>query len=154
MRPGRSGHSQTSHAVLETDDVDAHRDEKAEQERRRALDEDEADAGAQPSAAGGDSAASGTQDDASRPQRRDDTGDATNTPQRAGSLDPNAKVFVPGPAGAEGGEEGEDVEMRDPDTEEEPRRQAEAGAAETDDDARRTDREEGQMTDDREEGEM
>lgn len=96
------------------------RDEKAEQERRRALDEDD-----------GDEVAPGTVG----------TGGATNT--RAQSLDPNAKPFVPG-AGAADATEGEDVNMEGVEATED--QEAEQRG--------RPQRDEGQMTDDREEGEM
>ncbi|GAA5992351.1 hypothetical protein JCM10908_000439 [Rhodotorula pacifica] len=126
---------------------EAIRDEKAEQERRRALDEEEDDTATTTAAATGATATAGGGGLASAP----DTGNATNTPPRAASLDPNARVFVPTAAGEGEGEE--DVEMRDDhdaveersSMEDEERRRAEVGDME---------REEGQMTDEREEGEM
>ncbi|BGO99588.1 hypothetical protein RTBOTA2_003405 [Rhodotorula toruloides] len=98
---------------------EAIRDEKAEQERRRALDEDD-----------GEEVAAGTAG----------TGGATNT--RAQSLDPNAKPFVPG-ANATDAKEGEDEKMEGVEVTE--GQQQECG---------RRERNEGQMMDDREEGEM
>ncbi|GAA6034539.1 hypothetical protein JCM8097_005383 [Rhodosporidiobolus ruineniae] len=112
---------------------EAIRDEKAEQERRRAL--DDADADEDPSAPA--SAAMTASNSAAGP---------------GGALDPTAKEFVPGAGGATAGEGGEeDVEMRD-----EGEGEAEAGRPEEGEEqaGRGSDREEGQMTDDREEGEM
>lgn len=129
-----------------------HRDEKAEQERRRALDEED-DAGG---GGGGGAGGSGPPGGGGPPPAPGsiDTGDANNTP-RAGSLDPNAKPFVPGVAGA--GDDGEDgdVEMRDEEGAE--RGEMDRGRDSDEGEQRRDDlgeREEGQMTDEREEGEM
>ena len=130
-----------------------HRDEKAEQERRRALDEED-DAGG--GGGGGGSGAPGASGGGGPPPAPGsiDTGDANNTP-RAGSLDPNAKPFVPGVSG-----DSEDVEMRDEEEQEEEgadRGEMDRGRNSDEEEQRRDDvgeREEGQMTDEREEGEM
>ncbi|GAA5867296.1 hypothetical protein JCM3774_003536 [Rhodotorula dairenensis] len=166
---------------------EAIRDEKAEQERRRALDEEEDDAGGGTSGAGGPGGATagagasesvtGNAVPLSGPGSSVDTGDARNTP-RAGSLDPNAKPFVP-VGGGDGGDG--DVEMRDnhddddDDDEDDERERGRgredeleggggagrrsggrsgAGSRERDEEGRDAEREEGQMTDEREEGEM
>ncbi|KWU44488.1 hypothetical protein RHOSPDRAFT_34054 [Rhodotorula sp. JG-1b] len=136
---------------------EAIRDEKAEQERRRALDEED-DAGG---SGGGGSGAPGASGGGGPPPAPGsiDTGDANNTP-RAGSLDPNAKPFVPGVAGAgddHDTEDGGDVEMRDEEEEGADRGEMDRGRDNDEGEERRDDlgeREEGQMTDEREEGEM
>ncbi|GAA5970737.1 hypothetical protein JCM8115_003155 [Rhodotorula mucilaginosa] len=137
---------------------EAIRDEKAEQERRRALDEEDDAGGGGGGGAGGSGTTGGGGGGPPPAPGSIDTGDANNTP-RAGSLDPNAKPFVPGTSGA--GEDGEDVEMRDEEEQEEgaDREEMDRGRDSGEEVEERRDdlggeREEGQMTDEREEGEM
>lgn len=145
---------------------EAIRDEKAEQERRRALDEEDDAGGGGSGGGGGGSGAPGGGGGGPPPAPGSiDTGDANNTP-RAGSLDPNAKPFVPGGGGPS--DDDEDVEMRYDEGEQEQEqevigadadREMDRGRISGEEEEERRDRdlgerEEGQMTDEREEGEM
>lgn len=145
---------------------ETHRDEKAEQERRRALDEEDDAGGGGSGGGGGGSGAPGGGGGGPPPAPGSiDTGDANNTP-RAGSLDPNAKPFVPGGGGPS--DDDEDVEMRYDEGEQEQEqevigadadREMDRGRISGEEEEERRDRdlgerEEGQMTDEREEGEM